>query len=197
MTLLHQLVGRRNQSQIHTAGAVSIALVLVLLIVVAVPAWSHRTHRLELRTAVQAAEARLQRTRSQMEQSRREAAALVAKVAAADAASPVSDTLDQRLLDISSVATKLGLQIDSVEPGSPTKRPDGDVVTTVAATGHGTYSRTVAFIQQLRADAPDLTIETIQLNAAMERGCSFRVSLNWWSPPATAARPMTLAGGER
>ena len=196
MKFIQSLTRTRTHAQLHGMGAICAAVTMLAMIGAAVPAWTRHTERLNMLTALDAADARLQRARVQVELARREIQLLEPKIAAGMAADGASRTLDRRLLDVSSVATDLGLQIDSVEPGAVTKRPNGEIATAIAASGQGSYPRVIAFMHKLRQVAPDLTIETVQLNAGPEQGCAFRLSLNWWSAPASVARPQAVAGGD-
>lgn len=185
MKRLHQLVKTRAVGQIHGYGALACVIAGAALIGAAIPALSQRADRIALHLAVEAADAKLQRTRSQTDKSRKEIAALSAKL---QESTGMSATLDRRLLDVSSVAAEFGLQIDSVEPGASVKAADGGSVAGLAVSGRGSYPQVIAYMARLRETAPDLIVQTAQLSSAIDGGCVFQLALNWSSPPANAAR---------
>lgn len=194
MNRLHRFVATRSVAQIHAQGAIVCALVAGLIVAAGLPALSRHSDTVAMRAAVEAAETRLQRTRAQIDESKREMATLTERLGQAAATGSSSATLDRRLLDVSSVATEFGLLVDTVEPGTVTKRADGDV-TPLVVSGRGDYPNIVAYLARIRAAAPDLTVETAQVTATAENSCAFRLTLNWFSPPAAAARVFASIDG--
>lgn len=192
--MLNRLARTRTQSTLHAAGGAAMGITALALVAFAWPALDRRSERLTLRTAVEAADQRLQQTREQLSAARREVGELAARLNASPATS-ATISLDRRLLDVSSVAGELNVFLDSVEPGAVVRRAGGATVTTVAATGRGAYPRVAAFIHQLRERAPDMTVETMQLTSSADGSCAFRLSMSWWTPPVGTSRPLVASNG--
>lgn len=196
MKAVHTFVATRSLAQVHAHGAIICAVLAALMVGIAIPAVARRAERQGLRNAVDAADMRLQRTHAQVEETRREMARTRAKLEALTLDQPALALFDRRLVDVSAIAADCGLLVDAVEPGSPAKRSDGQTFTSISLSGRGPYPNIVAYVHQLRTAAPDLTVETAQLSKSADGGCVFRLSLNWWSPPANASRPLpSVAAG--
>lgn len=198
MKFIHQLATKHTQSQLHTLGAASIGVLMLIGVGLAAPAWARRNQMDAMRASLGAAEARLQRTHDSVDQARRETTALQAKLDTAASTFTGRQTLDQRLVDVSSIASEFGLVVDSVEPGSTVKKPEGELATAINASGRGPYPAVLAFVHRLRERAPDVTLDSVEFSATSDRQCTFHLAMSWWAAPVTTfARPTAVAGGER
>ena len=99
--------------------------------------------------------------------------------------------LNQRLAELTKLAGRCELTIDSIHPGSPASGPRYDVVPIVVS-GSGSYQASMTFMARLNETLDDTGIASFSLGRGGAAGppgsgSSFRFDLLWYTSPSLAA----------
>ncbi len=178
MTRFLAYIRRQNASRLHFLGSATLFLIIALFSLLTLPGWSRWTWQHDVVLNLQTATKRLNATRARIDSVRGAVASLISATDAEPNLRAV--TLDKRVLLISDAASSRGMLIDSVEP----KALAGSSAASITVNARGQYEPIVEWIHELRANAPDLQVQSLQLSAAANDLCSCRLTFNW-SPPVS------------
>jgi Tfp pilus assembly protein PilO len=96
--------------------------------------------------------------------------------------------LNERLADITQLATDCGLQVDEIQPASVIRGARYEQVP-IQVAGHGQYKTCADFLHKLHAKFPDTGVTTLELDGRSPeaKNRTFRFQLVWFASPSVAA----------
>lgn len=183
-------IDTRNPVMIHIAGAaVVLAITAVLAMLVVVPIWQRQGDRARLSQEVSTRIGEVER----LERAKRALATQLGQTNdAADRAAlnlKTSRDLNEHLASITELAEKSGVQVESLEPATPTANAKfrGQPI---RLSGKAGYLATQAFFERLRAQLPDTGIRAFQMrtdNIGNPPIATISMDLLWITKPDVAA----------
>ncbi len=97
--------------------------------------------------------------------------------------------LNQRVGEITSLATSAGLQVDEVMPGSVTSGDRYDMVP-IELAGTGGFAACAKLLDELHTAFPDVGVSSLEIigkPAAPHEPATYRIGLTWYAAPRPAA----------
>jgi hypothetical protein len=141
----------------------------------------------EVQTQIAAATADIDASRAKRGALERKIAEYERRIAEDTGPSAVPESLNERLLRLSTTAHRFGLNVISSEDAGQTVR-DHYTVRSIILEGHGGYAETTAFLRAVLEEFPDMRVNGLRLQtlASGVSGPSFRIDCAWYQGSAAS-----------
>ncbi len=178
----------RFWSQIDAAGVLIAAALIGLFYLAALrPLLAHQLAQQELQQQLLDEKKQAVDAATELESARDKLEAVNQAVAASPLKLQPVDALNDRLAQISKLATACGLNITNIRPDSPVAEMHYSILP-IALGGAGGYRNCTLFLRDLHDQLPDTGVGTLKLSAGADSSsATFQIELRWFAAQ-TAAR---------